>query len=266
MILAYKDIRLFYGKRQVLGGITGGMEAEKIHAIIGPNGAGKSSFINALSGLNNYEGEVYYDLNNIAKQKYEELAEHRAYCEQKQSVAINFTVNELLSFGINASGYKGNKQEALTFIAEYCEIETFMEKRIHNLSGGEQQLVHFARAVAQVHPKLNSNQCMLFLDEPNSALDIKNTLFLYHKLMDLNEMGLTVVIIMHSLNDCLGFADEIVLMDKGSISIQGSTEEVFKNPIIDHVFGVDFIREYDGEGMKNLKPSLEKCKQYAHVR
>ncbi|SFT44866.1 iron complex transport system ATP-binding protein/vitamin B12 transport system ATP-binding protein [Lishizhenia tianjinensis] len=268
MILAFKDIILNYNKREVLHDLAGELGQGQIHGLIGPNGAGKSSLLNALAGLNDAQGKVFYDLENIAHLDYEYLATKRAYCEQKARIDINFRVDELIAFGVEAGAY-APKQEVKTvvnYIAEYCGVKRFLCKRILNLSGGEQQLVHFARAVAQIHPQFNPNNSLLFLDEPNSALDIKNTLFLYERMKDLRAQGLTIVCVLHNLSDCLQLSDSLLLMDKGRIILQGETKEVLENKILDHVFGVEFNREYGEQGLKHLTPTLQLEKQYEYVR
>lgn len=268
MILAFKDLHLSYGKRAVLQDLQGEFEAGKIHGLIGPNGAGKSSLLNAMAGLNEATGKVYYDLNPIANMSFNELAQQRAYCEQKARLEINFTVEELIEFGIEAGAYAKPEQypDILQYIAKYCGITQFLGKRIFNLSGGEQQLVHFARAVAQVHPDLNTNASLLFLDEPNSALDIKNTLFLYDRMKDLKNKGLTLVCVIHNLNDCTTLCDKILLMEKGRIVLHNDSDKVLNNRILDHVFGVDFKREYGEDGQLHLQPQLKNEKQYEYVR
>lgn len=268
MILAFKDITLNYNKRVVLHQLMGEMEEGKIHGLIGPNGAGKSSLLNALAGLNDAHGDVYYDLENIANISYEQLATRRAYCEQKARIDINFKVDELIAFGIEAGGYaqKHEVKGLVEYMADYCKVSRFLGKRILHLSGGEQQLVHFARAVAQVHPHFNTNKSLLFLDEPNSALDIKNTLFLYDRMMDLRDKGLTIVCVLHNLSDCIQLSDALVLMDKGRIVLHRETSEVLENKVLDHVFGVEFNREYGEQGLKHLQPILQTEKQYEYVR
>lgn len=269
MMIAFKNIHLKFGNRTILNDLQGEFEVGQIHGLIGPNGAGKSTLLNALAGLNYAQGEVYYDLVNIHKYSYEELAKQRAYCEQKSRLEINFTVKELIAFGVEANGKlpKNKLEEAIDFIASYCGIEAYIHQRILNLSGGEQQLVHFARAVAQIHPELNmGTNSILFLDEPNSALDIKNTMYLYDRMLDLKSLGVTVLCVLHNLNECITLCDTLSLMEKGNIVLQASTDKVLESKILDHVFGVNFNRTYNNGDLTHLQPQLNNDKQYDYVR
>jgi iron complex transport system ATP-binding protein len=211
--------------RSVIGPVDQMVEAGSWTCWIGPNGAGKSSVLKSMAGLVRHEGSVTVDGTAVAELSVRELARKVAYVPQQPVLPDDMTVAEYTLLG--RTPYIGtfsvetrHDRRVCASALEDLDLTGFADRFLSQLSGGERQRVVLARALAQEAP-------VLLLDEPTSALDVghaQQVLELVDRLR--HDRGLTVVAAMHDLTLAAQYADELVLMRSGLVTVAGPPAEV----------------------------------------
>jgi D-methionine transport system ATP-binding protein len=205
------------------------IEDGSIFGIIGQSGAGKSTLVRCLNLLERpTSGQVIIDGRNITDLSGKELRDFRSSVGmifQNFSLLQQRTVLRNVTFPLELR--KANKKEAEARARELLELVGLADKcdkYPSQLSGGQQQRVAIARALA-------NNPSIMLCDEATSALDSMTTHSILGLLKDINkELGVTIVLITHSLTVAELICDNIVVIDDGRIVEEGRTEEVFANP------------------------------------
>lgn len=237
-MLNLENITVRYGARAVLNDVTLTLQAGEVLALIGPNGAGKSSLLRVANGmLKPTRGRVTLKENDISRWKPEERARWMAVVPQAVHLPEAFTAQETVLMGRTAYlgwlGHEGQADLAATHSAlERTSTLDFANRRVGELSGGEQQRVLIARALAQAAP-------ILLMDEPTAHLDLKhqtNTLTLIRSLAK-NE-GLAVLIALHDLNLAAHFADRVALLSDGALRAVGTPREVLTAQNLGAAYGL----------------------------
>lgn len=212
-----------------LGGIT---------AILGANGAGKSTLFRTLLG--EYQattGKVCFNQKPLHKYSQKSLSQQRAYIAQQASSMFNLlTIDYLVLARFQRQESDAYSQNLALDIAKQFNITHLLMRDMTQLSGGELQLIEYTRAYLQLYDGGNFNRKCLLLDEPASALDIKQTRILYGHLQDFCRRGGTVIIIDHNINAVSALASHLVLMKHGKILQHGSKKSVFTQSNLDICF------------------------------
>jgi len=212
-VIALKDINLDVQRGEIVG-------------LIGPNGAGKTTLIKVLSGVMNVSaGEVLINQKGISTYSPSQRARAIAVVPQARQLGGAFSVEQAVLLGRTAYlGFLGKpaKEDLLktAWAMEKTGVDTLADRKLAEISGGEQQRVLLARALAQDTPAL-------LLDEPTNHLDLRyqvNLLKLIKKLV--KEEGLSVLMAMHDLNQVSGIADRVMLLANGQMMALGSPKEV----------------------------------------
>lgn len=209
----------------------------KVTGLIGPNGAGKSTLLAAMLSLLPSSGTAMFEGYNLPAMPRRDRARMVAFVEQSASTEERLSVHDVVSLGRipHEPTWQSAPDAAETAIidAELAEVgmTTFATRRFDTLSGGEQQRVHLARALAQ-QPRL------LLLDEPTSHLDIAGQLQLLALLQRKAESGLTVLIALHDLNLAARFCDHLVLLSQGKTISEGPPGAVLTPDGLNAVYGV----------------------------
>ncbi len=221
----------------------------QVTVIVGPNGCGKSTLLKTACRLiAPMSGSVFVDGIDSVKLKDTDFAKKVAYLPQSRNVP-ELTVGQLVLHGrychLPFLGRYGEKDRAAAQIAmERMDISDLSETLLSQLSGGQRQKAYLAMALAQ-------DADTLFLDEPNTFLDIALQLQLLHQLKDLAREGKAVVLVLHDLSMALRFANRIVVMQNGRVVGVGTPEETAE--ILQAVFSVQ-LKKVE----KNIYLSLEK--------
>lgn len=237
-MIQLRNLGVRYGSHSALGGVDLELPAGAMVALVGPNGAGKSSLLRAVAGLvEPVEGGVTLEGRPLASIPRKELARLLALVPQTTVYAFPFTVEEVVQMGrFPYQSGLGLDEEKHREVVEECLAATgtaaLRGRRIHELSGGEQQRVRLAQALAQ-------RSRYLLLDEPTAHLDLAFQIEVLRLLQRLNaEQGLTVVVSLHDLNLAAGFCSRIVMLGQGRLVAHGPPAEVFTAERIETVFGV----------------------------
>lgn len=237
--------------RQLSGGykvfrlkeITFSLQRGDFAGIIGPNGSGKSTLLKTILGdVKRGGGAILLEGEEIDDISIKERAQNIAVVTQHIE-ATSLSVLEYVLLGrlpYRKPFHFFETKEDVAKAEKYIEltgISKYRDQPLSSLSGGERQLAAMARALAQ-EPKL------LLLDEPTSQLDICHQvqiLDLVHRLID--ELGLTVMMIMHDLNLAGSYCNRLLLMNEGNLYKQGTPVEVLRYDIIEEVYGTTVVTQ-----------------------
>ena len=208
----------------------------EVLSIVGPNGSGKTTLLKCIDRiLKPSQGAVLVDGRDVANIGLGELSKIIGYVPQSSTSTFPFTVFDMVLMGrkpyIQWSVGERDKEivaEILTFLG----ISKLAARYFNELSGGEQQKVIVARALAQ-QPQI------LLLDEPTSNLDIKHQLEVLNIVKDLTRSRqLSVIMAMHDLNLASRFSDKMIMLKHGSIFAVGTSKSVLTEENIESVYGV----------------------------
>ena len=204
-------------------------------AIIGPNGSGKSTLLRVLLGAIKPDGgDVLFEDQPINTYQRIELARRIGAVTQIEEMPFPVTVRELVATGryahLGAWRAEGEADRAAVAAAlERCDIIALADRSIANVSGGERQRARIARALAQ-EPQT------LVLDEPTAALDIAHEMSVFELLRQLASTGVTVVVATHHINHASRFADQLILLDHGSVAAAGTPGGVLRKDVLQRVY------------------------------
>lgn len=237
-MLSFEHIHMRYGARNILKDISFTVRPGEVVALIGPNGAGKSTLIRAASGtLAPARGRVTIDGEALLRLPPGLRAQRVAVVPQAARLPETFTAFDTVLMGRTAYlGWLGRESAADRQIAraalERTETLDLAERPIGELSGGEQQRVLIARALAQAAP-------VLLLDEPTAHLDLKHQSGILALVRDLAHAGgHAVLVALHDLNLAAQFGDRVALLAGGELRALGRPDEVLTAAKISHAYGV----------------------------
>lgn len=239
-----QEIRLSYGAREILKGISLCSEEKEFVGLIGPNGSGKSTLLKCIYRvLRPDNGCVFLDDTDIRKFSYKESARKLAVVSQHNYYNFDFTVQEVVMMGRapHKRALDHDTQEDFRIVANAIQtvgMSEFTQRNFSTLSGGEQQRVILARALAQQTP-------CLVLDEPTNHLDITHQLQL---MKIVKNLSVTVISAIHDLNIAAAFCDRIYILKDGEIVAGGTPEEVLTPEMLRKVYEVEseIVRDRDG--------------------
>jgi branched-chain amino acid transport system ATP-binding protein len=224
-MLKVNKIFASYGKFDVLRGVSLYVDKNEIVSIIGPNGAGKSTVLRCISGfLKPRLGEIYFNGENIVGLSPVEIMKKGIlHVFQRRSIFPKMTVLENLEMGAYIRNDKEQIKKDIKAIFEIFPIlKERMKKKANTLSGGEQRMLEIARALL-VHPKI------LLLDEPSLGLAPKVLDMIFKKIKELNEMGITIVIVEQNAKKALEISDRAYVLALGQNVLEGKPKEIIEN-------------------------------------
>ena len=227
IILETVDLHKYFGKLEVLKGVSEEIKEGEVVTIIGPSGSGKSTFLRCLNLLEEpTKGKVYYQGEDVtALKKRNKFRQSIGMVFQNFNVFPNMTVLENITL-TPILEKKIPKDVAIKEAKELLERVGLLEKADtypSRLSGGQKQRLAIVRALA-MHPEV-----MLF-DEPTSALDPEMVGEVLEVIRDLVKSGMTIVIVTHEMGFAREVSDRVLFMDEGIIMEQGSPNEIFTMP------------------------------------
>jgi iron complex transport system ATP-binding protein len=248
-LLAVRDVTFQIGNRRLLDQVSFTADAGSVLAIVGPNGAGKSTLLRMLSGESkptrgsiSIAGEI---LSSIPQRR---LAAKRAVMLQNSRVVFPFTAYEVVRLGAEGIGVglsQADRHRITTSALAEADAASFADRSFLTLSGGEQQRVSFARALAQLAAgqTLEADQ-ILMLDEPIASLDVRHQLALLshtHKLA--HEARILGIVVLHDLALAHTFADRILVLQEGRLAAAATKATPLSRTAIEDIFGVSILGE-----------------------
>ena len=232
------DLIKNYGDKTVVNEVSFEVPKGKVLSLIGPNGAGKSTVMGMISRLIAKDaGVIQFEDEDLSKWKSKELAKRLAILTQHNHVQMKLTVRELVAFG--RFPYSGNRltledHKMIDKAIAYMELEAFADRYIDELSGGQRQRAYIAMVIAQ-------DTDYVLLDEPTNNLDIyhaTNLMRIARRLCD--ELGKTVILVLHEINYAAFYSDYICAFKDGKIAKFGTVEEVINKDTLSRIYMVDF--------------------------
>ena len=235
-MLKIKELTVSYGTRHVLSDVSLEVNSGEVVALIGPNGAGKSTLVRAVSGIIPVQGgKVHTNGDDLLSMSTMQRARALAVVPQAVTMPPAFTVWETVLMGrtpyLNFLGQVSTKDEQIARLAlSKVEAQDLAERRVGELSGGEQQRVLLARALAQSTP-------ILLLDEPTSNLDLHYQVSFMETVSSLaHRDNLAVLVALHDLNLAARYSDRVALLADGKIKAAGTPRQVLTPELISAVY------------------------------
>jgi iron complex transport system ATP-binding protein len=235
-MLEIQNVNVAYGSRTILQDISFDVSKGETVALVGPNGAGKTTLIKAISGIvSTAAGNIYVNRQDTAGLNEPAIARQISVVPQARQLGGAFTVEHTVMLGRTVHmGWLGAPSEVdrqrVRWAMSVIGIEHLAERRVAELSGGEQQLVLLARALAQDTP-------VMLLDEPTNHLDLKHKSDLLQLVRRLaRKEGLAILMAVHDLNLVSLFADKVALLVDGKLQKVGTPVEVLTPDVIEDAY------------------------------
>jgi iron complex transport system ATP-binding protein len=245
IILRGKDLKIAYEDKTIINKLDIDINKGEVYTIVGPNGCGKSTLLKGISRCKKLvNGHVYLDSKDINKCNSKEISKSIAILPQMRNVPGDIKVKTIVGYGRYPHLGLRNKLEEedhkiVRWAMEKTGVLDFQDREIGTLSGGEGQRVFIAMALAQKTE-------ILILDEPTTFLDISHQLEVLELVKDLNEeLGITIVMVLHDLNLAARYSSRIIVMKQGEVIVEGKPEEVFQESILNSVFGIHAYISHD---------------------
>ncbi|MFJ9367172.1 ABC transporter ATP-binding protein [Nocardia sp. NPDC101769] len=238
MTLAAEDITLGYGDRVIVDGLSVRIEPGLITTVIGPNGCGKSTLLRSLGRLlRPRSGRVLLDGKAISTMKTKDIARIVGMLPQTPVAPEGLTVADLVARGRHPHQswlrqWSADDEAEVTAALEQTGIGDLAGRTLDELSGGQRQRAWISMALAQ-------GTDILLLDEPTTYLDLAHSL----EVLDLvdrlhDDLGRTVVMVLHDLNLAIRYSDRLIVMHAGRIVAQGVPADIIDAELLREVFGL----------------------------
>lgn len=244
-MIEIKGITKYFGKKPVVEDVSVNIQQRTITSFIGPNGAGKSTLLSMVSRLLDSDtGEVLLDNGNVKKMKAGDFAKRVAILKQANHLTVRLTIRELVAFGRYPYS-KGRLTEEdnlkVDQALEYMNLVDMQDKYLDELSGGQKQRAFISMVIAQ-------DTEYILLDEPLNNLDMKHSvqiMKILRKLVD--ELGKTVIIVLHDINFASVYSDRIVALKDGKLIKDGPTAEIINSEALKEVYDMHIpVQVQDG--------------------
>ncbi len=256
-MLEVKEITVGYGEKPVLKELSFRIPEGTVLALIGPNGSGKTTFIRAASGIIPLQkGIIRVEGHDLHKMNSQEVARAIAVVPQARSIPPAFCVEEVVALGrtpyLNWLGkLSDHDQMIVDRVLEQTDLAAMRDRNVAELSGGEQQRLFLARALAQEAP-------LLLLDEPTTHLDLQYQVNLMQRVYRLAHpsnaelaagiKARTVVVTIHDLNLLSRYTDLVALLVDGRLVEMGAPAEVLRPDLLSRTYhlALDVIKDASG--------------------
>lgn len=234
-----RNLCFSYEKNKVLKGISLKIQEGKITTVMGANGCGKSTlFFLMTKNLSPQKGSIFLKGKNIANMGLKEFAQRAAIVQQYNSAADDITVENLVALGRSPhrrffGGLTREDERMIQWAMEVTDLDKYRDRELSRLSGGQRQRVWIAMALCQ-------GTQILFLDEPTTYLDIRYQIEILRLIRRLNrEFKITVLMVLHDINQAIAYSDYIIGMKEGQVLSEGSPKEIISREMIEGLYGIE---------------------------
>lgn len=239
MVVDVRELSFAYHTHQVLKDACFSARSGEIVCLLGRNGAGKSTLFRCILGLlTGYSGTIAIDGRDIRRMGRKELSRLVSYIPQSSTQVFNFSVFDAVLMGRTAhlgrSALPTGEDEAVVLdVLDRLGLEGLAECGYGDLSGGEQQLVLIARALAQ--------SCgVVVMDEPTANLDVGNRYRVMEQVRRLRAEGYLIILSTHDPQQALTYADRVLILKDGKMLADGAVEEVLREETLRSLYGIEF--------------------------
>ncbi len=234
-----RQLTVKYGEKVALRDVNIKIDQGSIVSIIGPNGSGKSTLVKAIGrSVKVSGGGIYFQDRDILSLGNKYLAKEIAVLPQIKRTPKDLSVENLVSYGRYPHLGFGKKltrtdKEIVTWAIENTGLSQYSQRLLYSLSGGERQRAWIAMALAQ---KPN----ILILDEPTTFLDISFQVEILELIKELNKtLGLTVIMVLHDLNQAARYSDEIYVLSQGEVQHYGNPDSTIRENLLREIFKIE---------------------------
>lgn len=234
-----ENLSVAYEERYIIENMSLVLPKGKINIIIGGNGCGKSTLLKTIARINKAsQGEIFINDKNIKKVKEKEIAKEVAFLPQGPVCPNGLTVRELVAYGRfphqkMIGGLNRHDKEVIDWAINETGLSEFADRPVDCLSGGQRQRAWIAMTLAQETE-------IIMLDEPTTYLDLSYQLEVLEILERLNkEKHITVVVVLHEINNAFRFADHIVGLKKGKVICEGKPIDVINKETLKNIYGIE---------------------------
>ncbi|ALS75145.1 MULTISPECIES: ABC transporter ATP-binding protein [Planococcus] len=236
-MIQVRELTKLYGKKQVVENVSVDIRRGQITSFIGPNGAGKSTLLSMVSRLLDADtGEVLIDKTNTKQMKSNEFSKRVSILKQSNFMNVRLTIRELVSFGrfpYSRGRLNAEDEQMVDQAIEYMDLGDMEDSYLDELSGGQRQRAFIAMVIAQ-------DTDYVLLDEPLNNLDMKHSVQIMKILRRLvDELGKTVIIVLHDINFASVYSDRIVALKNGRVVKDGPTEEIIQSDALKEIYDMD---------------------------
>ncbi|MCL6662240.1 ABC transporter ATP-binding protein [Paenibacillus polymyxa] len=229
-----RNVTKQYGGVRVVDDVSLNIAKGKITSFIGPNGAGKSTLLSMITRLISKDtGQVLIEGREIESWKNKDLSRKISVLKQSNHINIRLTVEDLVAFGrfpYSQGRLTPEDQQWIQEAIDYMELAPFRKKYLDELSGGQRQRAYIAMVIAQ-------NTEYILLDEPLNNLDMKHSVQIMKVLRRMvDELGKTIVIVIHDINFASCYSDYIVALKDGRVVKEGKTEDIIDTDVLQSVY------------------------------
>lgn len=236
-MIEVRNVSKRYGGKQGVHQVSAKIPKGSITSFIGPNGAGKSTLLSVMSRLQPMdEGEVLIDGLPVGRTDNSKLARKISILKQTNHLNVRLTIRQLVTFG--RFPHSGNRttpedERHIDGAIRYMNLEDLQHHYLDRLSGGQRQRAFIAMVLAQ-------DTEYILLDEPLNNLDMKHSVQIMKVLRRMvDELGKTVVLVLHDINFASAYSDVIVAMKDGRIVCEGPTNQMIEPVTLRRVYEMD---------------------------
>lgn len=243
-MIVVRGVHKAYGGTTVLGPVDATIPTGGITAMVGPNGAGKSTMLTIIGRLLDADGgSVQVGGLDVTTAKSRDLARTLSILRQENHFVTRLTVRQLVGFGrFPHSGGRLTRadQVAIDEALAFLDLTGLADRFLDQLSGGQRQRAYVAMVLAQ-------DTDYVLLDEPLNNLDMQHAVAMMKQLRRAaDELGKTIIIVVHDINFAAAYADRIIALREGQIVRSGTPEQIMTSPVLSEVFSTD-IKVLDSE-------------------
>lgn len=240
-MLQVRDLSVRLDGKEILKDISFALRPNRLTVLVGRNGSGKSTLLSCVNRQIRFNGTILAGEENLANISPRERAKLVAFLPQ-QIPAPHITAREMVSFGrnpyLNITGRMTDRDKLTVAEALEAAGAAFLAERyVDTLSGGERQRVALAMILAQDTP-------LLLLDEPTSHMDLPYEAAFLQKLVDIKTEK-TVLVVLHDLSQAVRYADDILVLDRGTLVFAGTGEECLAQEVLERTFSLRRFTAWD---------------------
>ena len=243
-----KDLTVAYEDKVIIENMNLFIPKGEISIIIGANGCGKSTLLKTIARiLKPKKGNIFIHGKNVKESKPKALAREMAVLPQSPVCPDGLTVKELIAYGRfphqkTMAGLSIHDNEMIEWAMKETGLTEFADRPVDSLSGGQRQRAWIAMTLAQ-------ETDLILLDEPTTYLDMSYQLEVLLLLQKLNrEKKITIVIVLHELNNACRFANHIIGLKKGKVVCEGKPSDVITTASLKEIYGIDAVLQMSERG------------------
>ena len=243
-----RNLSFSYGKNKVLKDVSLKIEEGQVTTLMGANGCGKSTLFNLMTkNLTPGKGNIFLRGKNIQNLTLKEFAKQVSIVQQTNTSSDDITVERLVSFGRTPHRKAMQTQteedaRIIEWAMKVTGVDVFRDREMGRLSGGQRQRAWIAMALAQ-------NTRILILDEPTTYLDIRYQIEILELVRKMNrEYGITIIMVLHDINQAIRYSDKIIGLKDGYATIQGDPGKVITEESICELYGIRLpVKNVEGQ-------------------